>query len=81
MKNLTTFEALIVNQKLLAAADHDVKRNDPTESPENYYQDGELTSAQADALHASRIRLVATLAKKVKELNATLNRNYHRENS
>lgn len=78
MKNLTTFEALIVNQKLLAAADHDVKRN---ESPENYYQDGELTSAQADALHASRIRLVATLAKKVKELNATLNRDYHRENS
>lgn len=78
MKNLTTFEALIVNQKLLAAADHDVKHN---ESPENYYQDGELTSAQADALHASRIRLVATLTKKVKELNATLNRNYHRENS
>ncbi len=78
MKNLTTFEALIVNQKLLAAADQDVKRN---ESPENYYQDGELTSAQADALHASRIRLVATLAKKVRDLNATLNRNYHRENS
>ena len=67
MKNLTTFEALLVNQKLLAAADLDVKHN---ESPENYYQDGELTSAQANALH-----------KKVKELNATLNRNYHRENS